>query len=65
MFETGKAIREAKKAEILAKARLKALQEERQRIRAEMKRNGIAITPEMEAIISGKSESDDWPFLLA
>ena len=61
MFETGKSIREAKKAEILAKAQ----REERQRIRAEMKRKGVAITPEMEAIISGKSGADDWPFLLA
>ena len=61
MFETGKAIREAKKAEILAKV----LRRERQRIKGEMRRNGIAITPEMEAIISGKAGSDGWPFVLA
>ena len=53
MFERGKAIREAKKAEILAKARLKGQQEERKRIKAEMERNGMAVTPEMEAILSG------------
>ena len=53
MFERGKAIREVKKAEILAKARLKGQQEERKRIKAEMERNGMAVTPEMEAILSG------------
>jgi hypothetical protein len=49
MFEKGKAIREAKKAEILAKA----LERERHRIRVEMERNGIPVTPELEAILSG------------
>ena len=69
MFEKGKAIREAKKAEILEKARLKArreaLQEERQRIKTEMERNGIPITPEIEAILSGDGASDGLPFILA
>ena len=65
MFEKGKAIREAKKAEILEKARLKALREERQRIKTEMERNGIPITPEIEAILSGDGESDGLPFILA
>ena len=65
MFEKGKAIREAKKAEILDKARLKALREERQRIKTEMERNGIPITPEIEAILSGDGESDGLPFILA
>ena len=65
MFEKGKAIREAKKAEILEKARLKALREERQRIKTEMERNGIPITPEIEAILSGDGESHGLPFILA
>ena len=65
MFEKGKAIREAKKAEILEKARLKALREERQRIKTEMERNGIPITPEIEAILSGNAVSDEWPYILA
>ncbi len=69
MFEKGKAIREAKKAEILEKARLKArreaLQEERQRIKTEMERNGTPITPEIEAILSGDGASDGLPFILA
>ena len=62
MFERGKAIREAKKAEILAKvaaeARQKALQGERKRIKAEMERMGIAVTPEMETILSSDAVSD-------
>ena len=52
MFERGKAIREAKKSEILEKARQKALREERQRIKAEMEQKGIVVTPEMETILS-------------
>ena len=51
MFERGKAIREAKKAETLAK--------ERRRIKAEMERNGITVTPEMEAILSGEVPRTD------
>ena len=62
MFERGKAIREAKKAEILAKvaaeASQKALQGERKRIKAEMERMGIAVTPEMETILSSDAVSD-------
>ena len=62
MFERGKAIREAKKAEILAKvaaeASQKALQGERERIKAEMERMGIAVTPEMETILSSDAVSD-------
>ena len=62
MFERGKAIREAKKAEILEKARQKArekaLREERQRIKAEMERSGITVTPEIETILSGDAASN-------
>ena len=51
MFERGKAIREAKKAELRAK--------ERQLVKAEMERKGITVTPEMEAILSrGAPRSD-------
>ena len=45
MFEKGKAIREAKRAEILAKAR----QEERQRIKAQLEINGVSLAPEVAA----------------
>ncbi len=54
MFEKGKAIREAKKAEILAKA----LQEERQRIKAQLERNGVSLTPEVAARIFNESGDD-------
>ncbi len=50
MFEKGKAIREAKKAQMLAKERL--------RIKAEMERMGIPVTAEMEAILSGDAQSN-------
>ena len=39
MFEKGKAIREAKKAEMLVK--------ERQRIKAELERRGVSLAPEV------------------
>ena len=45
MFEKGKAIREAKKAEMLAK--------ERQRIKAELERNGVSMSPEVAARVFG------------
>ena len=49
MFEKGKAIREAKKAEILAKALEKERQEERQRIKAQLEINGVSLAPEVAA----------------
>ena len=54
MFERGKAIREAKKAEMLARA----LERERQRIKDEMEQKGIAVTPEMETILYGDAVSN-------
>lgn len=56
MFEKGKAIREAKKAEILAKALEKARQEERQRIKAQLEINGVSLAPEVaERVFSDNS----------
>ena len=49
MIESAKAIREAKKAELL--------QEERRRIQREMGKQGIALTPDViVAVFDGKSE---------
>ena len=45
MFEKGKAIREAKKAQMLAR--------ERQRIKAELERKGVALPPEIVASVFG------------
>ena len=65
MFERGKAIREAKKAEIQEKARLKGLLEGRQegrqegqretteRIQELLKSSGVALPPEIESAIFG------------
>ena len=58
MFEKGKAIREAKKAEVLAKERQKEREKERRRIKAEMERRGIPVTADMEAILSGDTQSN-------
>ena len=59
MFEKGKAIREAKKAEILAKmreqVREQVRQEEQERIKAELERNGVSLTSEVAARVFGES----------
>ncbi len=47
MFERGKAIREAKKAEIVEKAHQKATQEEQQRIRKVLEEHGVTLSPEV------------------
>ena len=58
MFEKGKAIREAKKAEILAKARKKMLQEEHERIKSALERNGVTLTPEVAARVFSENGDD-------
>ena len=55
MFEKGKAIREAKKAEIMAKA----IREERQRIKARLESAGVSLSPEVAAQVFSTSNDDD------
>ena len=60
MFEKGKAIREAKKAEIRNKAIRKGTQEEYERIRRVLEQRGVTLSPEVAEEIFGtasKSES--------
>ena len=67
MFEKGKAIREAKKAEILAKMREQVAeqvreqvrQEEHERIKAQLEKAGVSLTPEVAARVFSKSADDD------
>ena len=59
MFEKGKAIREAKKAEILEKALRKALREEHERIKAQLEKAGVSLTPEVAAQVFSTSADDD------
>ena len=75
MFEKGKAIREAKKAEILAKMREQVAeqvreqvaeqvreqvrQEEHERIKAQLERAGVSLTPEVAAQVFSTSADDD------
>ena len=74
MFERGKAIREAKKAEIQEKARLKGLQEGRregiqegrregqrettERIQDLLKSSGVTLPPEIESAIFGNTSEN-------
>ena len=46
MFESAKAIREAKKAEIAERARRKAREEENQRIQKVLEKHGVTLSPE-------------------
>ena len=63
MFERGKAIREAKKAELVKKATQDGLQQgirlgsqdENQRIKKLLENGGIALPPELDAEIFGKT----------
>ncbi len=71
MFERGKAIREAKKAEIAAKARNEGIQQgtqqgtqqgieqENQRIREMLEQHGVTLSPEVaEAVFSSPSGNE-------
>ena len=55
MFERGKAIREAKKAEIREKAREEGREDENRRIRAMLESPGVTLPPEIAAAIFGDS----------
>ena len=67
MFEKGKAIREAKKAEILAKMREQVAeqvakqvrQEEQERIKAQLEKAGVSLTPEVAARVFSTSADED------
>lgn len=67
MFEKGKAIREAKKAEILAKVREEVTEEvteqvrreEHERIKAQLEKAGVSLTPEVAAQVFSTSADDD------
>lgn len=66
MFEKGKAIREAKKAEILAKmreqvqeqVREQVLREEHERIRAALASSGVSLAPEVAARVFGENSGE-------
>ena len=70
MFEKGKAIREAKKAEIMAKMREQMAEqvreqvaeqvrrEEHERIKAQLERAGVSLTPEVAAQVFNTSDDD-------
>ena len=55
MFERGKAIREAKKAEMVRKATEKTRQDEKQRIREALESCGVKLTPDVVATVFGES----------
>ncbi len=58
MFERGKAIREAKKAEILDKVRREAIEEEAERIKALLESPGVTLPPEIAAAIFGDASKN-------
>ena len=55
MFESAKAIREAKKAEIRERALKEGTQEENQRIRKVLEQYGITLSPEVAEAVFGDS----------
>ena len=55
MFERGKAIREAKKAQLLAKERRKGREEAIERVKALMEARGVALPPEVADDIFGEA----------
>ena len=58
MFESARAIREAKKAEIVEKTRRKARQEETKRIQKAFEKHGVTLSPEVsKAVFGNKPEN--------
>ena len=55
MFERGKAIREAKKAQLLAKERRKGRAETIERVKALMEARGVTLPPEVADAIFGEA----------
>ena len=58
MFAKGKAIREAKKAEVLAKNASQAKAQERLRVEAVLSRHGVELDKEVADELFGNSRSD-------
>ena len=59
MFEKGKAIREAKKAEIREKGRREGKEKERERIMKELEAGGVELPPMVADAVLGKKSEDD------
>ena len=59
MFETAKAIREAKKAQIREKAIREGEERERERIMKELEAAGVSLTPMVTEAVLGKRSADD------
>ena len=62
MFESAKAIREAKKAEIREKGRREGEKQERERIMKELKKleaAGVTLPPMVTDAVLGKRQEDD------
>ena len=59
MFEKGKAIREAQKARLIEKARLKAKEEERDRIMRELEATSVTFPSIVAEVVLEKRSEDD------
>ena len=60
MFESAKAIREAKKEEIRQKALLEGRKRERARIMKELEAAGVTLSPEVvEVVLGSKPENNE------
>ena len=59
LFEKGKAIREAKKAEIREKGRREGEEKERARIMKELEAGGVELPPMVAEAVLGKRSEDD------
>ena len=62
LFEKGKAIREAKKAEIREKGRREGQEKERERITRELEEleaSGVTLPPAVAEVVLGKRSQDD------
>ena len=59
MFESAKAIREAKKAQMVEKAKREAKEEERQRIMRELEATGVTLPSVVAEVVLEKRSRDD------
>ena len=59
MFESAKAIREAKKAQMVEKAKREAKEEERQRIMRELEATGVTLPSVVAEVVLEKRSGDD------
>jgi hypothetical protein len=58
LFEKGKAIREAQKAQMVQKAHKKGTEEENRRIREALEKHGIQLSPEVTEAVFGDSSQN-------